>query len=86
MKRRKTKKVTTIAVHPGVDIVVQPGASTLVVDVLQSIIKDQREPFLQELIADVLGENDRYEIASLLMKEPERLEQIAKLIREGRAA
>lgn len=85
-KRKPTQKPTTIAVYPGIDVVVQPGASAVIVNALRDMLLDQREAFAQERVADLLGGDDRYTIAELLQREPERLEQIAKVIREWRVA
>ena len=85
--KRKTKKPTTISVYPGINIVAEAGASEIVIGAIRSRLAELRLDFLQEQIADLLGDaDDRYEVARRLQECPELIEQIAQVVREARAS
>jgi hypothetical protein len=82
-----TKAETRISVYPGIEIVAQPGASTIVVGAIQDQLAQLRLDFVQEQIAELLGKcDDRYEVARILQESPERIEQIAKIVQNARAS
>lgn len=92
--KRKVPATTaqTISVYPGISIVAQPGTSEIVLGALKEQLAELCESFAVEAIADLLLDGtervggDRYSIATVLMEHPERLEQIAEIVRNRRAA
>lgn len=81
---KATKAETRILIYPGIEIVAQPGADSGILNVIQSHVGELRLDFVEEQIAELLGKSDdRYEVARILRESPERIDQIAALVRES---